>query len=246
MTARISATHCPRVVGVIASRADLHRALGMRKPPDLFELRLDRLAGFVDQHEKFSRARDPWSGLENKLPRLRAPLIITARHPQEGGANKLSLQQRRHLHTRFLPHADYVDVELRSAWALRSLLTLAKQKKVRRIISFHNFKSTAPLRVLYAKACAAKTHGADIFKVATRTDTPVQLARLFDFITGKDIGVPVSAMGIGKLGAISRVLLARAGSALVYASLATGTDIEGQLSLEQLRSLGIGRMTKLK
>ena len=41
----------------------------MRKPPDLFELRLDRLAGIVDQ-------------LENKLPMLRAPLIVTARHPQ--------------------------------------------------------------------------------------------------------------------------------------------------------------------
>jgi 3-dehydroquinate dehydratase len=47
-------------------------------------------------------------------------------------------------------------------------------------------------------------------------------------------------MGIGKLGAISRVLLARCGSVLVYASVAAATDIEGQMSLEQLRALGIG------
>jgi 3-dehydroquinate dehydratase I len=231
MTARSSATQRSRVVGVIASRVDLDQALRMPKPPDLFELRLDRLAGIVDQ-------------LENKLPRLRAPLIITARHPQEGGGNKLSLRQRRDVLTRFLPHADYVDVELRSASALRSLLRLATQKKVRRIISFHNFKSTTPPRVLRAKARAAKTHGADIFKVATRTDTPVQLARLLDFIAKKDIDLPVSAMGIGKLGAISRVLLARAGSALVYGSVGAETDIEGQLSLKQLRALGIGTMTK--
>ncbi len=231
MTARSSATQRPRVVSVIASRADLGRALAMRNPSDLFELRLDRLAGIVEQ-------------LENKLPRLRAPLIITARHPQEGGANNLSLRQRRELLTRFLPHACYIDVELRSASALRSLLTLAKQKKVRRIISFHNLKSTPPLRVLRAKARAAKVHGADIFKVATRTDIPVQLARLLDFTAKKEIDLSVSAMGIGRLGAISRVLLARAGSALVYASVAAGTDIEGQLSLEQLRALGIGTMTK--
>src|SRR5437667_6540910 len=231
MTARNSATKRPRVIGVIASRADLGRALRMRKPPDLFELRLDRLAGIVDQ-------------LENKLPRLAAPLIIPARHPQEGGGKKWSLRQRRDVLTRFLPHADYVDVELRSASALRSLLMLAKQKKVRRIISFHNFKSTPPLRVLRAKARAAKAHGADIFKVAARTDTPVQLTRLLDFIAKKEIDLPVSAMGIGELGAISRVLLARAGSALVYASVAAGTDIEGQLSLKQLRTLGIGTMTK--
>jgi 3-dehydroquinate dehydratase-1 len=231
MTARNSATKRPRVIGVIASRADLGRAVRMCNPPDLFELRLDRLAGIVDQ-------------LENKLPRLRAPLIITARHPQEGGGNKLSLRQRRDVLTRFLPHADYVDVELRSASALRSLVTLATQKKVRCIISFHNFKSTPPLRVLRAKARAAKTHGADIFKVATRTDTPGQLARLLDFTAKKDIDLPVSAMGIGKLGTISRVLLARAGSALVYGSVGAETDIEGQLSLKQLRALGIGTMTK--
>ena len=228
MTARSSATGGPRsrIVGIITSQADLDRAVRMRKPPDLFELRLDCLVRLVDQ-------------LESKLPRLCAPLIITARHPQEGGANKLSVRQRRALLARFLNYADYIDVELRSASALRSLLTLAKQKKVRRIISFHNFKSTPPLRVLRAKARAAKTHGADIFKVATCTDTPVQLARLLDFITGRDIDLPVSAMGIGKLGAISRVLLGRAGSTLVYGSVGAQTDIEGQLSLKQLRALGI-------
>lgn len=228
MTARGSATDRlrGRVVGVIASRADLDRAKRMRRPPNLFEVRLDCLVRVVGQ-------------LENELPRLRAPLIITARHPKEGGANKLSLQQRRNLLTRFLPFAKYVDVELRSAFALRSLLRLAEQKKVRRIISFHSFKSTPPPRILSAKARAAEAHGANIFKVATRTDTPVELAGLLSFIENKNIGFPISAMGIGKLGAISRVLLARAGSALVYASLARASDIEGQLSLEQLRALGI-------
>ena len=222
MTARLRS----RIVGVIASHADLDRAMRMRKPPDLFELRLDCLARIADQ-------------LEHKVPRLRAPLIITARHPQEGGANKLSLRQRRDLLTRFLPHADYVDVELRSALGLRSLLKLAEQKNVRRIISFHNFKSTPPARILLAKARAAEARAANIFKVATRTDTPFQLARLLDFIENKEVDLTISAMGIGKLGAISRVLLARAGSALVYASVAEGTDIEGQLSLQQLRGLGI-------
>ena len=75
MMARRSTKRRPRVVGVIASRADLERAVRMRRPPDLFELRLDRLAGMADE-------------VENVLPRLRTPLIITARDPHEGGANK--------------------------------------------------------------------------------------------------------------------------------------------------------------
>ena len=237
MTARRSAPKQQRVVGVIASHADLDNALRMRNRPDFFELRLDRLTDTVGQHRKSSRARDVLSELENNLPGLRVPLIITARHPQEGGANKLSVRQRRDLLTRFLPHADYIDVELRSASALLSLLKLAKHKKVRSIISFHNFKSTPLPPVLVAKARAAKACGANIFKIATRTDTPIELTRLLEFLIRKRVNLSVAAMGIGKLGAISRILLARAGSALVYASVSTETDIEGQLSLEQLRAL---------
>ena len=228
MMARRSNKRRLRVVGVIASRADLERAVRMRRPPDLLELRLDRLAGMADL-------------VENLLPKLRAPLIITARHPHEGGASKLGLRHRRDLLARFLNHADYMDVELRSVHALRCLLKLAENKNVRRIISLHNFKSTPSARILATKARKAKAQGADIFKVATRTDTPMELGRLLQFVTSNRLDFALAVMGIGKLGAISRVLLTRAGSVLIYASLGAATDVEGQLSLEQLRSLGFGR-----
>ena len=123
--ARRSTKRRPRVVGVIASRADLERAVRMRRPPDLFELRLDRLAGVADQ-------------VESALPKLRRPLIITARDPHEGGASKLRLRQRRDLLARFLNHADYIDVELRSARALRALLAIGRKRKT----SGESFHST--------------------------------------------------------------------------------------------------------
>ena len=50
----------------------------MANPPDLFEIRLDHLVNVVDE-------------LEARLPLLRRPVIITARHPREGGANNLSI-----------------------------------------------------------------------------------------------------------------------------------------------------------
>ena len=227
MTARRSIKRRPRVVGVIASRADLARAIRMRRPPDLFELRLDRLVDFVEH-------------VKRALPELSAPILITARDPHEGGARKLRLRQRRDLLDQFLNHAAYMDIELRSARALRSLFELAGKKRVRRIISFHNFKSTPSVRILAAKAREARSHGADIFKVATRTDTTMELGRLLEFITTSPLDLALAVMGIGKLGAISRVLLARAGSVLMYASLGAAGDIEGQLSLEQLRALGFG------
>jgi 3-dehydroquinate dehydratase I len=228
MMAGHSTRRRPWVVGVIASRADLERAVRMRRLPDLFELRLDRLAGMADE-------------VERALPKLRRPLIITARDPHEGGANKLRLRQRRDLLARFLGHADYIDVELRSARALQSLLMIAKTKNVRQIISLHNFRSTPSGQILATKARQARSHGADIFKLATRTDTPMELGRLLEFMTSSHLNLSLAVMGIGKLGAISRVLLARAGSVLIYASVGAAADVEGQLSLEQLRVLGFGR-----
>jgi 3-dehydroquinate dehydratase I len=194
----------------------------MRQPPDLFELRLDHLCGMADQ-------------LERKMSIFRRPIIITARDPREGGANHLSLSERSDLILRFLPYAKYVDVELRSARAFKLLLTRARKQKVQRILSFHNFKSTPSPRSLRAKAALAKAHGADIFKVATRTDRLAELVRLVDLVLDKDVDLAVTAMGIGKLGAISRLLLARGGSVLNYASLHR-SQIEGQLPIELLRS----------
>jgi 3-dehydroquinate dehydratase I len=220
----------PRVVGVITSPAELDFAVGMNEPPDLFELRLDRLVRVIDL-------------LENKIARLRAPLVATARHPKEGGANGLSPQQRHDLLARFLPRVRYIDVELRSAPAFVPLLRLARRQNVRRIISVHHLKTTPSPSRLRTQAHAAKTYGADFFKVATRTDTPAQLARLIDFAAAKAIGIAVSAMGIGKLGAASRVLLACSGSALLYVSLGQ-SDIEGQMSLDQVRALSFAALKR--
>jgi len=209
----------PQLVGVIASPADFRFAVTMLEPPDLFELRLDHLRGMIDQ-------------LERKMSILSSPVIITARDPREGGANNLSQKERHDLLLRFLPRAKYVDVELRSARAFKSLLAHARKQNVRRILSLHDFKSTPSARILRAKASLAKMHGADIFKIATRTDTPAQLTRLIDFVTDKGVDFPVSAMGIGKLGALSRVILAQLGSVLIYTSMGR-PNVEGQLSIRQ-------------
>ena len=220
------------IVGVIASPADLRFAVTMRQPPDLFELRLDHLCGMADQLE---RKMSILSAKGRTRRGESVPVIITARDPREGGANNLSLSERRDLLLRFLPYAKYVDVELRSARAFKLLLARARKQNVRRILSFHNFKSTPSARSLRAKAALAKAHGADIFKVATRTDKLAELVRLVDLVLDKSVDLAVSAMGIGKLGAISRVLLARGGSVLNYASLHR-SQIEGQLPIELLRS----------
>jgi 3-dehydroquinate dehydratase len=89
------------LVGVIASTDELRFATRMRAPPDLFELRLDHLPNLD----------------ESQLSRLRRPLIITARHPAEGGRRC----NRKNLFRKFLPYAKFVDIELRSMRELREV-----------------------------------------------------------------------------------------------------------------------------
>src|SRR5205809_7959200 len=115
------------------------------------------------------------------------------------------------------------------------MLKITIKKKLHLILSIHDFKSTPSPRSLRTMGASAKTHGAHIFKVATRTDTPAELARLVDFVMNKGVELSVSAMGIGKLGAISRLLLASYGSVLNYGSLRRA-QVEGQLPIEVLRS----------
>jgi 3-dehydroquinate dehydratase-1 len=211
----------PQIVGVIFSRAGLQRALRMRKPPDLFELRLDRLVNCIGE-------------VKAAIDCLPAPLLITARDPREGGANHLSMPRRRALLLQFLPHAAWVDVELRSAHSLAPVLRSARARGIPTIISFHDFKTTPPASRLDEIVSGARSLGANVVKIATRTDTPAQLAALLDFFERQRGGETLVAMGIGKLGRASRLELARRGCLLNYAHLGLPAAA-GQLSIRDLR-----------
>jgi len=211
----------PQIVGVISSRADLQRAVRMRNRPDLFELRLDTAAARIQE-------------LHEAVEKLRAPLIITARHPREGGFHELSARERRDLLRQFLPCAGGVDIELRSARPFASVLEKARAEKIRAILSFHDFSDTPGRARLDELARAAHSLGADFLKVATRTDTQLQLSALLDFFERHREEMRIAAMGMGRLGRISRLELARRGSALNYAHLGT-PQAAGQLSIAELR-----------
>ena len=211
----------PQIVGVIFSRADFQRALRMRNPPDLFELRLDRLNACLDE-------------IQPDVARLPAPLIITARDPREGGADGLSARRRRELLLEFVSRADYIDIELRAMRSFQAVLKSAAAAGTRKIISFHDFKSTPSAARLDEIAANASTSGADVVKIATRTDTESQMRTLLDFYDRHRRQSPVAAMGIGKFGRASRLELARRGAPLNYAHLGSAS-VPGQLSVRDLR-----------
>ena len=64
----------------------------------------------------------------------------------------------------------------------------------------------------------ARAAGADICKLAARADTPAALAQLLAVFSRRP-ALPLSVMGMGTFGKISRLLLAQAGSVLNYGYL---------------------------
>lgn len=203
-----------QVVGTIPSSGALSCALKLKPGAvDVLELRLDH---FAEDTRPLSRA----------LPRLKFPLIITARHPQEGGAGNLTAVRRRELYAEFLPAAAFIDAELRSAAQLAATIADARARGVRVILSAHFFKNTPTLAKLESLRDRAFAAGADIFKIATLTRTMRDVITLATLLA-RSPRRQLSVMGMGEFGKLSRPLLANAGSVLNYGYL-DAAQVPGQ------------------
>jgi len=219
------------VVGTIPSPRALAAALKLRRNEvDFLELRVDAFAENTDLE-----------AMEKNLRRLRAPLIVTVRHPLEGGAGRLTLAQRKALFFRFLPYVSFVDVELRSVLPLREVIAQARTQGVGVILSHHDFRRTPSLARLQALRRKAAGAGCDVFKMAAEARTARDMGVLLDWLTSSRASVPALAvMGMGEFGKVSRLVLAQAGSVLNYGYLEK-PQVSGQwpavLLKERLREI---------
>jgi 3-dehydroquinate dehydratase-1 len=189
--------------------------------PDFIELRVD---GF---------AVDP-TPLDALITASARPLIVTVRHPAEGGAGALSAARRRELYRRFLPAARWLDIEVRSLAEMAEVADAARERGCGMIASFHDFQATPSREQLHALAGIAHDSGANVFKVAVTVERPGDLAALFDFLD-KEARLPLAVMGMGRLGRASRPALAVAGSVLNYGYLGEAAHVRGQWPAATLR-----------
>ena len=213
----------PNVVATVHTPAGLRIASKLDSDDvDVVEFRLDALADRVDEIERI-------------LSVLKVPALLTARHPAEGGVNHLPLVTRRSLLLRLLPLASLVDVELRSVKSLAGVISVAKSRGVRVVVSDHHFKRTPSLTDLLKRERAAFHAGADIFKLATNTTKVRDFTTLLDFISQKNKH-PRAVMGMGIFGKVSRLAMAKAGSILNYGYL-DQPNAPGQWEARELKKL---------
>jgi len=200
------------VVGIVDSPEALKAARRLTpKEVDFLEWRADFLGTGI---------------VESKIP-----WIVTARHPAEGGQNAMLPSARREALLEMLPSAALVDVEIRSLRGMKEVLGEARKAGVGVIASFHDFRKTPPAERLEDLVKQASDAGADVLKIATRTDSPGDVARLLNLLERAPL--PLAVMGMGRLGMASRVMLAAAGSVLNYGWLHR-PNVTGQWSAREL------------
>jgi 3-dehydroquinate dehydratase-1 len=207
-----------------AASLEAARQLTPGQGVDFVELRLDAFA-----HQ------DQLDALREAVPALSLPLLITARHPAEGGHGNLSAERRLELYHAFLPQAGLLDLELRSSTELPEIISQARHQDKLVVLSFHDFHGTPRVELLEDLATEALQRGAHIFKVATTVNDLTALNRLIRFAERGNKALPhgLALMGMGKYGKVSRLLLAQHGSVLNYGSLG-GTPVPGQWDARQM------------
>jgi 3-dehydroquinate dehydratase-1 len=217
----------PRVVATVTRAEDLsHLAGGGIAACDVLEYRLDNLLS----HEAEA------AGVMASSPR---PVLLTVRSPAEGGQGDLDTATRLAIYRRHLSAAHLVDIEIASL-ALPEFAGFAEEVQASGgslVASTHDFQSFPGRDCLADRIAEAYARGAEIAKVAVVVTT---MAELFDLVSlveyhhGK--GRLISAMGMGPLGKLSRLVLAKAGSCLNYGYLRVA-NAPGQWEAAELSAL---------
>jgi len=212
----------PRVVGTISTWEFLRRAREVSC--DIVEVRLDLIG---------AEAGD-WVAECRRLQSLGVPVILTIRLAGEGGQWTGSEEERLRLFLAGAPVVSAMDLELRSD-VLR--LMSAPPKPV--IVSYHDFERTPPLPALLAIVAEAARRGS-VVKIATLLQTADDVESLRQLLR-QPWSVPLCVMGMGALGAETRVEFPRLGSSLTYgyldAAVAPGQVSAGELWQRLGRSL---------
>ena len=211
----------PLVVGSAAGTNDLRSepAERLESSCDIVEVRLDLL-------DKTSGS--PWEHLAE------LPLLFTARRADEGGSGPLLADERSGLLMTVLEEASLIDIEVASIGEMSALIAELKGRGLPWIASYHDFDKLPEAAIMEHAATRARNAGATAFKLAAHLVDESELERLVDFQKA-DHGLPTATMGMGTLGAESRVRCAHAGSVLNYGYLGTSPTAPGQLSAAELK-----------
>jgi 3-dehydroquinate dehydratase I len=215
----------PLFVGTLMTGAGLKKITVSKPEVDLVELRLDALL----------RAGIEPEAVLDLLPQRKVPLLLTLRHPSEGGVYHWALGERAALLTALLPDVDAIDLELASLKELSSIRALAQKLKKPLVLSAHSLEKPLTRSQLERCAAAMRQEKPAVAKLAVHLASQADLralARLLFLYPEQTWAV----MGVGPLAPLSRLVLTTLGSLLIYGYL-DKPAAPGQPSIKSLKAM---------
>jgi 3-dehydroquinate dehydratase-1 len=192
------------IVGTISNADSLPRlaALPVASLCDIVEFRLDAFPSAMEV-------------VEAAIETLPVPALITARDPHEGGLNNLGFSPRLALLNAMAGRAGLIDIELRNFAIFSEAIDHAVESGVVVIASHHDFAGMPSSSQIDDIIGQALEGGADMAKLAVTPRSSAELAELAGRLENGS-PIPLSLMGMGRFGRVSRLLFGQLGSRLNY------------------------------
>lgn len=231
---------CVPVIGhtekEILQQISMINALENNQIVDMIEVRADYFQGLESPDEVKRLMTAVQYELSEKI------VLFTIRSEKEGGErlsseitdideiNRLVISNKL---------ADIVDVELSDGNpSKRELVELAHDNGVKIIMSYHNFDITPEQEFMTGKLEAMRNMGADIIKIAVMPKSIHDVYRLMEAATytKEKLDVPLVAISMGALGAITRISGALYGSDITFGVLEQASA-PGQIPVSDLKRI---------
>lgn len=189
---------------------------------------------------------DDFSALEAILKKLykiaeNKILLFTVRSEREGGENLSFTSPSINEINKFVIRnalADIVDVEFMSGEKdVSELVELAHSMDIKIIMSYHNFRTTPSVDEMSDYFIRMQDAGADIAKIAVMPENKEQVIELLKatkYMQKYHPDIPIIAISMGILGAITRVTGEIFGSSITFATMGAGSA-PGQLSAKKVK-----------
>ena len=172
---------------------------------------------------------------------LGTPLLFTNRPRWEGGQFDGSEERRlAPLLEAVKENCAYVDLELLAPEASHRQLAMAlEDSESRLILSWHNFQETPRREDLAGRLAMMQDKGADIGKIVTLAHSHQDVLRVLQLQeVAEQLGFPLIAFCMGRLGVISRIATVELGGYMTYCAVSEKeATAPGQLSLATLSEI---------
>lgn len=213
----------PDICACITCVEDIDAALEAAADVALYEVRIDLIG-------------QGWRSLVGRLSR---PWIACNRSVDEGGKAPSEPDRRLAVLSEAVElGATYVDIEVATPNVEEWSKPLDRKAMV--ILSHHDLSGTPDLDVLRGIAARERRAGAAVCKVVTTCNTMEDNVTVLQ-LCRENADYGIVALGMGPLGAVSRVLAPLHGARFTYASLATGHEsAPGQLTVQNMARLYSG------